>query len=876
MNLEKALWLKYRANKTRILRDGRNRIITNNSDSVSFIVVLSNFKTNKDFLKINFSGEIISGMNAVLSVYSFRKENFMDISLNSETFLRAKPGSRYIFVLKIDPNTSVNITSLNIDNLDSEESFYNNVKFEDFLVISPSYPSPENKYLSGFVHSRLKAYKKEGIKFTLVCAHEYRGLCKYSYEGIEVLKIPIPDLRRILLRNRFKKIAIHFFDEKYASVLDGSYIKEAQIYLWVHGPETLYWDWQYFTTPYFSRTSELSDEQVRRFRKNDTMIEKYNNLDNVTWVFVSEWIKTRSEELINIKFKKFEVIPNFIDEKVFIYEEKDSELRKEIFFLRRYDNINKYAVDINVRTILELSKRDFFKELKFNVYGKGEIYDELLNPIKNFKNVNLNKRFLNHEEISEIHKKNGVGFFPTRYDAQGVSMCEAAMSGLAIISSDIGAIREFIPNIQGNLVEVEDYKGYADTIEKLYKNPELFKQLSEQCHKRLSEKCSFAETVNKEIKMFNSEIKYHDQVNIAGKFSTPRKKILSIIVPSYNVSDFLELCIETILNHRNAGKMEVIIVNDGSTDNTLQVAKKIQRLWNERIDDSIIRIIDKENGGHGSTINVGISEVRGEFVRLIDADDWVDSAKMADLIDILEVNDSDLILTDYSEDRVEENRLVERCVYGSLTPGIKYNFEDLCVNLYGFGEWGPVLATSTFRTNVLRKTKFFLTEESPYVDMEFNMYSILNVESIVYYDLDIYRYFIGRSGQSISEESFKRNYLKHRNIFFTMIRFLESGVEISPKKREYVIDKLVVPMINSHYVILIQFYRDVLKFIKYDKELRMYPEYYNHPLVATNNMKFIRRTFGLTIPIRGLVLRLRRIPILSRPLDLLKSLISKN
>ncbi|KUK76952.1 MAG: AcbV, partial [candidate division WS6 bacterium 34_10] len=409
---------------------------------------------------------------------------------------------------------------------------------------------------------------------------------------------------------------------------------------------------------------------------------------------------------------------------------------------------------------------------------------------------------------------------------------------------------------------------------KIYKSPKLFKKLSKESHRKVSQECSFVETVEKEIKMLQEASGKEEIINTSEEKEADKQKVLSVIVPSYNVEDFLELCIDTLLDHRNRIKMEVVIINDGSTDSTLEIAKKIQKFWNQGEEDSIVRIIDKENGGHGSTINVGLGEVQGKYVRLVDADDWVDSSKLADLIDILENEDSDLVLTDYSEDRVEENKLFKKEIYEFLTPRIEYDFEDLCVGgTYGFNEWGPILATSTFKTEVLKKTDFSLTEKSPYVDMEFNMYSILNVENIIYYDLDIYRYFIGRSDQSISQESFKRNYLKHRNILFTMIKFVETNTDIPSKKRQYIINKLIVPMINSHYVIMIQFYKSIPKFLRYDKELRRYPEYYNHPWVVNRNLKFIRKTRGLTIPMRDFISVVRKIPGVSKVIDYSKNLI---
>ena len=127
-------------------------------------------------------------------------------------------------------------------------------------------------------------------------------------------------------------------------------------------------------------------------------------------------------------------------------------MRKKIFFVRRFEDISKYAIDINVRTILDLSRKDFFEDLEFNIYGTGENYDTLIAPIKDFPNVKLHRKFLTHTDLSKIHKENGIGLFATRYDAQGVSMCEAAMSGLAIVSYRMTLLQNFCPLKRGYYV----------------------------------------------------------------------------------------------------------------------------------------------------------------------------------------------------------------------------------------------------------------------------------------------------------------------------------------------------------------------------------------------------------------------------------------
>ena len=116
-------------------------------------------------------------------------------------------------------------------------------------------------------------------------------------------------------------------------------------------------------------------------------------------------------------------------------------------------------------------------------------------------------------------------------------------------------------------------------------------------------------------------------------------KILTITVPSYNAENYLLETIPTMLSISNIEKLEIIIVNDGSKDNTLAVAQNLKQNY-----PNTIVIVDKENGGHGSTINAGIKIATGKYFKVIDADDWVESNNLEQLIEYLsECNDDEVI-----------------------------------------------------------------------------------------------------------------------------------------------------------------------------------------------------------------------------------------
>ena len=459
---------------------------------------------------------------------------------------------------------------------------------------------------------------------------------------------------------------------------------------------------------------------------------------------------------------------------------------------------------------------------------------------------------MTHEEISKKHRENGIAFFPTRYDAQGVSMCEAAMSGLAVVTSDNDAMKEFLPKdkIYAN---TENYVEYADIIENLYNNPELFKKVSKDCHDSIYNKCNFNETTGKEIELF----KQTNKLDITKKKIIKEKQpVLSIVIPCYNVEKYIEKTISTIVTCKNADKIEIIPVNDGSKDNT---AKIINRLINEYSEDkktSIFNFIDKENGGHGSTINAGLKVATGKYFRVIDGDDWINSQEMDKLIDKLENETSDIVITDYSEDLAFYNILNHKKIYDFMIPGIKYDFEDLCIANYGFGEWGPILATGNYKTEVLKETNFKLSEKSFYVDMEYNIYSIEKAKTIIYYPYDVYRYFIGRSGQSVSKESFIKNRFQHEKVLLNMITYVENNKNISELKKQYIYEKLINPMANAHYIILTEYLKKPSEFKAFDDLLKSHPEVYYSKIVSRKFIRLNRKTNGILLPISPLIIKL--------------------
>lgn len=94
------------------------------------------------------------------------------------------------------------------------------------------------------------------------------------------------------------------------------------------------------------------------------------------------------------------------------------------------------------------------------------------------------------------------------------------------------------------------------------------------------------------------------------------QKLLTIIVPCYNSEDYMKRCLDSLV--RGGDKVEVIVVDDGSTDTTGKIAD--QYATNN---SSIVKVIHKENGGHGSDVNAGLEAATGRYFKVVDSDDWL-------------------------------------------------------------------------------------------------------------------------------------------------------------------------------------------------------------------------------------------------------------
>lgn len=240
-------------------------------------------------------------------------------------------------------------------------------------------------------------------------------------------------------------------------------------------------------------------------------------------------------------------------------------------------------------------------------------------------------------------------------------------------------------------------------------------------------------------------------------------KILTIIIPTYNMEKYLRRCLDSlIIDEEGMKQLEVLVINDGSKDSSSQIAHEYQ----DKYPDTF-RVIDKENGNYGSCVNVGISNAKGIFFRLLDADDWFDNEALRNLIrNMSNLQNVDIVATNMNVINVNEllnqSYQLKNYEYNKI---YELNQIDIskCQDLM-------LMHCLSYKTSFIKSINLKLQTGISYTDTEYVYYPLIKATNIIFFDLFLYQYFLGREGQTVSQNISSKSIGDYKKVAERMLK----------------------------------------------------------------------------------------------------------
>lgn len=258
-------------------------------------------------------------------------------------------------------------------------------------------------------------------------------------------------------------------------------------------------------------------------------------------------------------------------------------------------------------------------------------------------------------------------------------------------------------------------------------------------------------------------------------------KILSVSVASYNVEQFIKQNMGSFLGTEVSSKIEVLIIDDGSKDQTAAIAREYQEKYPETI-----KLVQQANAGPGATVNTGLKNATGKYFRMVDGDDWVNKSDLVKYIRFLEDNDVDVVYTDYcmvdNDTGKEIPQLIDFPKKNVILP-----YDEVCDKI------NVVMHNVTYKTEILKNHNFVM-DNGFYTDTEYLLFPVKHLKTICVLDCMIYMYRVSLSTQSININSMVRNKKMH---WIVLEKIIEDYVDA---KNNHLLSEQKITMIRTRIV----------------------------------------------------------------------------
>lgn len=291
-------------------------------------------------------------------------------------------------------------------------------------------------------------------------------------------------------------------------------------------------------------------------------------------------------------------------------------------------------------------------------------------------------------------------------------------------------------------------------------------------------------------------------------------KLLSFVVPSYNSEKYLNKCVDSLL--KGGEDVEIIIVNDGSKDNTIKIAREYEEKY-----PSIIKVVDKENGGHGSGINSGLEVATGLYFKCVDSDDWVDEVSYTKLIQTMIEHEKDNKLPDMYfvnevYERLDLNTSYEEKLENRIKPNEFITWKD--VRLDGVADY-LMMHEMIIKRELIIKSNSICPHHTFYVDNIYAFKPLYYVKTMYYLNVPFYRYLVGRPNQSVTLNNMSKNYYMQIRVMkeLSYAYTLEELKALDKRHYKYMMHDLIVKQFLTFFYV----------YIKPDKQkIKEYKEYF--------------------------------------------------
>lgn len=315
--------------------------------------------------------------------------------------------------------------------------------------------------------------------------------------------------------------------------------------------------------------------------------------------------------------------------------------------------------------------------------------------------------------------------------------------------------------------------------------------------------------------------------------------VLTVAMPCYNVARYLERGLASFDDARLEGLVELIVVDDGSTDTTASIA---QAFVERR--PQVFRLISKPNGGHGSAVNAGLAQACGTYFRVVDGDDWVDTDELVRFAQLLAQATSDLVVDVKTEVDMATMSPHVFPLPAELAQGGSCDLESVCM-LDAFAP-NVMIHTLTARVAYLRSISLHLLEKTFYEDLEFVVKATLDAADVEFVDTRVYQYLVGNASQSVADEGYVRRWDDHTRVCEELLALLSARKDnLSPIRLAY-LQRRCALLSNTHYNIALIFDKDRARGARRAKAYRAALRA-NHPDVARLSDSHYRKAMVLHV-----------------------------